>query len=61
MLLTKSPAYKKTNDLVIPQPGHGKPVSILNGQIDWSVSMCPILLTIIKYGIASMRIVPAIP
>ena len=40
MLFSKSPLYKKINDLVMPQPGQGKPVSNLKGHIDCSVSIC---------------------
>lgn len=46
----------------MPQPGQGKPVNILNGQYDCSFSKClPVLLSIIKYGIASVIKAPTIP
>ena len=35
---------KKTIDFVIPQPGQGNPVIILNGQKDCSFSKLPELL-----------------
>ncbi len=53
MLLSKSPSYKYTKDFVIPQPGQGKPVSILNGQKDCSLSKLPLLVRSIKKGIIS--------
>ena len=46
----------------MPQPGQGKPVSILKGQKDCLFSKwVSILLSIIKYGIASVVAAPAIP
>ncbi len=46
----------------MPQPGHGKPVSILKGQNDWSVSRWwSLLLRIKKNGIESVNIAPTIP
>ncbi len=47
---------------MIPQPGQGNPVSILNGQKDCLLSSdLPTLLTIIIYGTTSVIIAPAIP
>lgn len=58
----KSPSYKKINDLVIPQPGQGNPVSNLKGHNDCSVSICLLSFwSIIKYGITSVNKAPAIP
>ncbi len=46
----------------MPQPGHGKPVSILKGQKDCAVSSWLVLLnSIMMYGIASTAKAPAIP
>ena len=41
-LLFIFPSYKYINDLVIPQPGHGKPVNILKGQNDCLCSIISI-------------------
>lgn len=48
------------SDLVIPQPGQGKPVSILCGHNDCDVSTCVSIL-IITYGITKAAKAPAIP
>ena len=49
-------------DFVMPQPGHGKPVSILNGQSDCAVSRWLLLLcNIMIYGISSASNAPMIP
>ena len=62
MLLYKLPSYKKTNDFVMPQPAHGKPVNSLKGQKDCSVSrFFPELKNIKKNGIVSVKKAPTIP
>lgn len=45
----------------MPQPGHGKPVSILNGQKDCSVSRWLWLVSNIRNGTISVINAPMIP
>ena len=46
---------------MIPQPGQGNPVSILNGQKDCSLSKFPELFCCIKKGTISVTSTPIIP
>ncbi|WP_396180809.1 hypothetical protein [Flavobacterium sp.] len=46
---------------MIPQPGQGKPVTILNGQKDCSLSKFPKLFCCIKKGTISVTSTPIIP